>query len=185
MPVLRFVGRAIRRALALVLLVLIRYRRAALLAAGLLVVGFAAWTYTHAAPAPTTRMAPAGTVEATIQQVIQRADEEQAQALAAHNPAPMRDTATPSYYQSVALINQQLIDGGVTSIQLDKIEWGPISVSGDTATATAYETWTTTYANGVTDQYRDRNVYTLVRVNGRWLIQADEHPDQPTPTPSG
>jgi len=50
-------------------------------------------------------------------------------------------------------------------------------VNGDTATATAFETWATTYSDGTTEQSRDRNVYTLVQQNGSWVISADDHPD--------
>ena len=72
---------------------------------------------------------------------------------------------------------QDLLDNGVSEIKLDKLEWGPITVNGTTATATAFETWSTTYSDSSTEQSRDRNVYTLVQQNGNWVVQADEHPD--------
>ena len=52
-----------------------------------------------------------------------------------------------------------------------------MSVNGSSATATAWETWTTTYSDGSTEQSRDRNVYALIQQNGSWVISADDHPD--------
>src|SRR5207302_4113494 len=112
-----------------------------------------------------------------IQQVIQRGDDEQAQALASNDPKVMADTSTPDFYQQQVQINQDLVSNGVTLIKLINIEWGPISVNGSSATATAWETWTTTYSDGSTEQSRDRNVYALIQQNGSWVISADDHPD--------
>ena len=78
-------------------------------------------------------------------------------------------------------INQDLVANAVTRISLVKLEWGPISVNGATATATTYETWSTTFSDGTTMQSRDTNVYTLVQQGGTWLIQADQQPTQPAP----
>jgi hypothetical protein len=71
---------------------------------------------------------------AAIQQVIQRADDEQAQALASQNPSVMSDTAMASYYRQLVQINQQLQAQGVTGIKLTNLNWGPINVTGTTAT---------------------------------------------------
>src|SRR5207248_5431572 len=98
-------------------------------------------------------------------QVIQRGDEEQAQALATNNPSVMADTSTPDFYQTQVQTNQDLASNGVTAIKLVNVEWGPVSVNGTTATATAWETWTTSYSDGTNEQSRDRNVYTLVQDN--------------------
>jgi uncharacterized iron-regulated membrane protein len=114
---------------------------------------------------------------AAIQAVIQRANMEQAQAISSKDPSVMADSAMPAYYQEMVQTNQDLLDAGVTEIQLVNIEWGPISVNGTTATATTWETWNTTYADGSMDQSRDRNVYVLVQDNGTWKIQANDHPD--------
>ncbi|HZQ97324.1 MAG TPA: G1 family glutamic endopeptidase [Chloroflexota bacterium] len=122
--------------------------------------------------------AASGSAEAAVEQVIERGDAEQAQALASGDPTVMRDTATDAYYQQAVQINQDLAANGVTSIHLDKIEWEQVTVAGDVATAVAYETWTTQYADGSTDQTRDRNVYGLVRENGVWLVASDDHPDE-------
>src|SRR5205823_864803 len=90
-----------------------------------------------------------------IQQVIQRGDEEQALALASNDPTVMADTSTPDFYQTQVATNQDLTANGVSAIKLVNIEWGPVSVSGTTATATAWETWTTSYSDGTTEQSRD------------------------------
>ena len=116
-------------------------------------------------------------VNAAIQQVIQRSNEEQAQALAARDPSLMADTVTSDHFQDLAQTNQDLLDNGVTSIKLVKLEWGAVAVNGSTATATTYETWTTTLSDGTVDQSRDRNVYGLVLDNGAWIIKTNDHPD--------
>ena len=122
----------------------------------------------------------------TIQQVIQTADAEQAQALASNNPSLMSNTATAAYYRQLVQINQQMAAQGVTAIQLTNLTWGPLSVNGTTATATAYETWVTTSSAGTTTESTDTNIYTLVQQNGTWLIESDQHPTTtPTPQPAG
>ena len=151
-----------------------------------------------AATAPTQGTSPAeataaagppadATTAQAIQQVIQQVDQAQMQAIESNDPNVMADTATQEFYQEQVATNEDLVSNGVTDIKLVNIEWGPITVNGDTASATNYETWTTTFSDGTTEQSRDRNVYTLVRDNGTWKVQADDHPDQSlTPTaPSG
>lgn len=128
--------------------------------------------------APTTGSVVApGSAEVAIQQAIQKGDEAQARAIVTGDPTVMQGSATDAYYQESVRGNQDLLAGGVKSIHLDKLEWGQITVSGDVATATAYETWTTVFVDGTTQQSRDLNVYGLVRQNGVWLVASDEHPD--------
>lgn len=122
-------------------------------------------------------------VNSTIQQVIQRSNDEQVQAIASRDPSLMADTVTSDHYQELIKINQDLLDHGVTSIALIKLEWGAVAVDGSTASATTYETWRTNFADGSTDQSRDRNDYTLILDNGAWKIQTDSHPDQFVPAP--
>jgi Peptidase A4 family len=117
---------------------------------------------------------------AAIEAVIQRANNEQAQAIATQNPSVMSDTATPAHYQQLVQLNQNLITQGVRSIQLTNLSWGPVTINGTTATATSYETWVTTFSDSTTMQSTDTNVYTLVQQNGSWVIQDDQHP-APTP----
>jgi len=124
-----------------------------------------------------------------IQDVIRKLDEAQAQAIATNDPNVMVATATADFYQQQVAINQDLVNNGVSEVKLLNLEWGQISVSGNTATATVYETWSTTFDDGTTEQARDRNVYTLVQENGAWKVQADDHPDQqaagaPGPAPA-
>lgn len=141
----------------------------------------AATSTTNTSPAQATAAAGAPADAATaaaIQQVIAQVDAAQAQAIQTNNPDVMAATATPDFYQEQVATNQELLAAGVTDIKLVNIEWGPITVNGDTATATNYETWSTTFSDGTTEQSRDRNVYTLVRDNGTWKVLSDEHPDQ-------
>jgi hypothetical protein len=133
-------------------------------------------TTAQAAPTPTAATSTDPTQQA-IQQVIQQGDNEQAQAFASNDPTVMQDSSTSDFYQSQVSVNQDLRNNGVTDIKLVNIDWGQISVNGTQATATAWETWTTTYSDGTTEQSRDRNVYTLVQQNGGWVISADDHPD--------
>jgi Peptidase A4 family len=81
------------------------------------------------------------------------------------------------FYQQQVQIDRDLRTNGVSDIKLVTIEWGPITINGNSATATAFETWSTTYTDGSTEQSRDRNVYTLVQDNGTWKVSADDHPD--------
>jgi len=129
------------------------------------------------APSATTS-APSDPTSQAIAQVIQHGDEEQVQAVASKDLTVMADTSTSAFYQQQAQTTQDLLDNGITAIKLVGIEWGPISVTGTTATAEATETWSTTYADGTSEQARDRNVYTLVSEGGSWKVQADDHPDQ-------
>ena len=137
-------------------------------------------------PVPTATPPPAGSAEAAIQAVVQRGDHEQEQAIASGDSSAMRDTSTDSYYQQLSQDNQDMLQSGVTGIKLQSIDWGTITINGNTATATAYETWSTTYQDGTTDQEpRDRNVYTLAQQSdGSWKIQSDDHPDDTSPLPS-
>ena len=139
-------------------------------------------------PNQTSRQTPvaAGTpadaaTQTAIHQVIQQLDQAQAEAIATNNPTVMAATATPEFYQEQVTTNQDLVDNGVTEVKLINIEWGDIVVNGTTATATAWETWSTTFEDGTTMQSRDRNVYQLVQQDGAWKVQADDHPDQPQP----
>jgi hypothetical protein len=116
----------------------------------------------------------------SVQQVIQRADSEQAQALASNDPSLMSDTATAAYYGQLVQINQQMIAQGVTGIQLTNLSWGPVTINGTTATATTYETWVTTFSDGTTSESTDTNNYSLAQQNGAWLIASDQQPGSPT-----
>jgi hypothetical protein len=121
-------------------------------------------------------VAPAATSEATadaVKQIIQRANEAQQKAFVTGDTTLMRETATASYYEELTQINTDLARGGVTSFSLVRIEWGDVTINGDTAAATAYETWRTTYGDGSQDQRTDRNDYALVLESGAWKIQAD------------
>jgi len=135
--------------------------------------------------APFVQVASAADQDTTaaIQQVIQRSNDQQVQAIASRDSTVMADTATADHYQRLVEINQDLLDNGVSSIGLVRLEWGAVAVNGSSATATTYETWRTLFSNGRVDQSRDRNDYTLVLENETWKISGDEHPDQVSPSP--
>ena len=132
---------------------------------------------TPPSPSPLTVSAPSGSAEAAIQQLIIKGDQEQEQAIASHDSSVMKDTSTDSYYQDLAQSNQDMLNGGITAIKLVAVDWGQVTVTGNTASATNFETWWTQYSDGSTDQTRDRNVYSLVQQSGAWKIDSDDHPD--------
>ncbi|HEY1297261.1 MAG TPA: G1 family glutamic endopeptidase [Chloroflexota bacterium] len=122
---------------------------------------------------------------AAVQQVIQRSNDEQVQAIATRDSSVMADTSTVDHFQELVQINQDLLDNGVTSISLERLDWGAVAINGSTATATTYETWRTIFSDGTPAQTssRDRNDYTLVLDSGTWKISGDAHPDQVSPSP--
>jgi hypothetical protein len=133
----------------------------------------------------TVTQAPADP-QVAVQAVIQQSNSEQAQALASGNPTPMSGTATAAYYRQLVQINQGLAAQGATGIELRQLTWGPISINGSTATASASETWITAFSDGTTSESTVSNVYTLVQQGGTWLIESDQQPAtsasaQPTP----
>lgn len=155
--------------------------------------GMAPTTDATSIPSGTSTLAPAvsATAAATvtddtsaIKTLIARANDEQVQALAHHDPTLMRDTATDGYYADLAQTQRSMESQGVTAIRLVSLEWGDITVDGTTAHATTWETWQTTYSDGSTERERARNVYTLVRDSGGWRIQADDHPDSSLDQPA-
>jgi len=113
--------------------------------------------------------------QVAVQAVIQQSNTEQVQALASGNPALMSDTATAAYYRQLVQINQGLAAQGASSIELTQLTWGPVTVNGNTATATTTETWITTFNDGTTTEFTGSNVYTLVQQGGTWLIEADQN----------
>ena len=102
--------------------------------------------------------------EAAVQDVIQRGNAAQAQALATSRPdrswqIPPPTRTTASWFGPIRACSIR----ESSRIELVNLEWGPIAVGGATATATTFETWRTSYSEGPTDFSRDRNVYSLVR----------------------
>jgi hypothetical protein len=117
-----------------------------------------------------------------IQQVIQRANAEQARVIASNDPSVMSDTATGSYYSQLRQTYRDLLAQGATSIQLTNLTWGAITADDSAATANTIETWVTIFSDDTTDQSTDANVYTLVNQGGTWLIQDDQQPTTASPT---
>ncbi|MCL4560134.1 MAG: G1 family endopeptidase [Chloroflexi bacterium] len=136
------------------------------------------------AAATGTSNAPSAVADA-IKSVILKGNQEEVQAIAQQNPNLMSDTSTTSYYNQTVTEVNDLLTAGVTSIKLDKLVWGSITLqSPTTAQATDLETWTTNFTGGGTLQETDQNVYTLVLQNGAWKVQTDAHPNAHTLKPS-
>lgn len=127
------------------------------------------------APAAAPAGAPAD-AEQAIKDVLRQANEAQAEAFAKHDPAPMRATSTEDHYAEMTRINSDLAKGGVTKIELLKIDFGSVAVNGSTATATTTETWRSTYADGSADQSTDENDYSLILEGGSWKISSNTQP---------
>jgi hypothetical protein len=116
--------------------------------------------------------------ELAIQDVIQRGNATQVQALAARNPRLIDGTAAGTYAQQLIRTNQGLLNSDVSEIDLVNIEWVRISVGDSRASAETYETWRTSFASGPTQFARDRNVYELAQdSSGAWKIVGNDHPD--------
>src|SRR5438132_1130940 len=81
--------------------------------------------------------------ELAIQDVIQRGNAAQVQAVTMHDPTLLADTSVGTYSQQLIRTNQSLLDAGVQVIELVDLEWGAISINGSSATATTFETWRT------------------------------------------
>jgi len=131
------------------------------------------------------RVAPAGQTAtnptdsaavAAVKDVIERANQAQSQAYARNDSSIMRATATDSYYQELVQINRDLRSTGADSIELTKLDWVDVTVSGSTAKAVTNETWRTTYSDGSVADSTDRNEYTLVLQSGAWKISTDAQP---------
>jgi hypothetical protein len=113
---------------------------------------------------------------AAVKDVVERANQAQAQGYARNDPTLMRATATDSYYQELVQINRGLRSSGAQSIELTNLEWIGVTIDGTTAHAVTTETWRTTYSDGSTEESTDRNEYTLVLQAGGWRISEDVQP---------
>jgi len=88
-----------------------------------------------------------------VQQVIQRSNDEQMQAISTRNLSLIADTLTADHLPELTAILQDMIDHKVYSIELLKLDWGPIVVApdGKSAVATTTETWRITSAAGMVE----------------------------------
>ena len=120
--------------------------------------------------------------QTAIKDVLRKANQAQAAAFAAHDPSLMKATSTAAHYAEMVKVNAGLAAGGVAGIALVDITFGDIAVNGSTATAATTETWSSTYADGTTDQSTDPNEYDLVLESGSWKIAANT---QPNAAPAG
>jgi len=120
--------------------------------------------------------------QSAIRDVLRNANQAQAAAFAAHDPSLMKATSTAAHYAEMVKVNAGLAAGGVAGIALVDITFGDIAVTGSTATAATSETWSSTYADGTTDQSTDANNYDLVLESGTWKIAGNT---QPNAAPAG
>lgn len=125
--------------------------------------------------------------KAAIQQVIQRSNDEQVQAVATRNLSVLADTLTDDHYAELASTIQDMLNNKVTGIELLNLDWGPITVAADgsTATATTFETWRITSRVGSVVDAPERNDYALVLDSNTssWKIRSDVQalvPELPT-----
>ena len=139
-----------------------------------------------ASPGGQIGIAPAQGVdeETVIRNLIVRANMQQVEALATGDPTIMRNTATDRYYREMVRTDTMLRQEGIDEIDLVDLEWGPIVIDGPTAEVTTYETWATRIGDQWLVQRPERNIYTLIRENGVWRIDGNEHPDVPPAPPT-
>src|SRR6266542_1559792 len=72
----------------------------------------------EATAASPVRSGPSGAATDAIRSVIQRGNEEEVQAVATQDATVMRDTATAAYYNQLTQTFNDLVNSGVTAIQL-------------------------------------------------------------------
>ncbi|HEY3061483.1 MAG TPA: hypothetical protein VGL99_21145 [Chloroflexota bacterium] len=136
-------------------------------------------------------------LNAQLQQIIQRNNDEQVQAITLGNAAVTTDIRTDDYARQVTGILRDMLDSKVFEIGLMQVSWGPISVAGDgkSATVTTYEAWRISSREGGSIDYDQvRNDYALVLDNTTWKIKSvvqiagtvppTSTPGTPTSTPS-
>jgi hypothetical protein len=129
-------------------------------------------------PTPSPTATPTATpvpVPILVQQVIQRSNDEQVQAISTRNLSLITDTLTADHVPELTAILQDMIDHKVNSIELLKLDWGPVVVApdGSHAVATTTETWRITSAAGTVEDAPVRNDYTMVLDGGTWKIKSD------------
>ena len=116
--------------------------------------------------------------EDAIKDVVMRFNTASEEATDARDMSVERDLTTDRYFREMSAEMQAGWRDGIVSVSMLRLEWGPIVVTGDTATATTFETWAIALDDGTTGQLPPtRNVYRLVREGGSWKVDADEHPD--------
>ena len=105
-------------------------------------------------PMPTATPTPNPTaVAAGLQQVIQRSNDQQVQAIATRNLSLIADTLTADHNQELTFILQDMLNSKVNAIALLNLDWGPIVVApdGSSAVVTTFETWRIVSQAGTVD----------------------------------
>jgi hypothetical protein len=114
--------------------------------------------------------------EQAVKDAITRANEAQARAFNSGDQTVMRATATSEWYAKLVQINRDLAAGGVTEIALISTDFQSVAVDGANATAVTYETWRSTYSDGLTEETTARNDYTLVLDGDAWRVATNDQP---------
>src|SRR6185503_10225868 len=127
-------------------------------------------------PTATTGVAANNADEQAVKDAITKANEAQAKAFNSGDPTAMRATATSDWYSKLVQINRDLAAGGVTEIALISTDFQSVTVDGANATAVTFETWRSTYSDGMTDETTARNDYTLVLDGSAWRIATNDQP---------
>ncbi len=112
-----------------------------------------------------------------IADVILKFNQASAEATSTRDASPMRPYVTDDFYQEMRFEMQSAWAEGLDSLTLVDIEWGTISVQGDTATGYTLETWAFQLTDGTADEFPSQlNLYRLVREGGTWKVMANDHP---------
>lgn len=147
--------------------------------------------FSSATPPPTVAGASASPIPssqsdaATVQAVIQKANDEQQQAFAENDPTLMKDTATAAYYAQLVQVDATLRGAGVTAIQMLSMNFGQSTLQDTSAQVATTETWRATFADGTTSDDTSINNYTLVLVGSVWMISGDTQPSANIPPGTG
>jgi peptidase A4-like protein len=118
---------------------------------------------------------------ATVEAVVQKANDEQQQAFAQNDPALMQDTATAAYYAQLVQVDAALRSSGVTAIQMLSLTVDQSTVQGSSAQVSTTETWRATYTDGTSTEDTSINNYSLVLVGLDWKISGDTQPSANVP----
>jgi hypothetical protein len=137
-------------------------------------------------PTATPTAIPTVNPTTALQQVIQRSNDQQMQAIATRNLSLIADSLTDDYFRVLANTLQDMLDHKVSNITLLKLDWGAIVIAPDGASAvvTTYETWRIVSEAGSVDDEPHRNDYTVVIDNARWKIKADVQAIAPSQAPA-
>src|SRR5436190_1386994 len=79
--------------------------------------------------APAANLDPA---QQAVQDAIQKSNDAQAKAVASKDLSGLAANTTGQFSQQLRDVTEELIDNKISAIKLEKVEWGPIVVNGNT-----------------------------------------------------